>query len=48
MRLIIGYNPTTEEIYYTDSWGDGHEKKKMRADEAYCMTMALYSMVPNK
>jgi hypothetical protein len=48
MRLIIGYNPTIEEIYYTDSWGDGHEKKKMRADEAYCMTMALYSMVPNK
>lgn len=48
MRLIFGYNPETEEIYYTDSWGEGHEKKKMRADEAYCMTMALYSMVPNK
>jgi hypothetical protein len=48
MRLIIGYNPDTEEIYYTDSWGAGHEKKKMRADEAYCMTMALYSMVPNR
>lgn len=48
MRLIIGYNEATEEIYYTDSWGAGHEKKKMRADEAYCMTMALYSMVPNR
>ncbi len=48
MRLIFGYNPTTEEIYYTDSWGEGHEKKKMRMDEAYCMTMALYSMIPNK
>lgn len=53
MRLIIGYNftaPNTadHEIYYTDSWGDGHEKKAMRADEAFCMTMALYSMVPNK
>ena len=48
MRLIIGYNEATEEIYYTDSWGEGHEKKKMRADEAYCMTMALYSMVPNR
>jgi hypothetical protein len=48
MRLIFGYNPTTEEIYYTDSWGEGHEKKKMRMDEAYCMTMALYTMIPNK
>ncbi|WP_193212059.1 C39 family peptidase [Luteolibacter marinus] len=48
MRLIIGYNPKTEMIMYTDSWGEGHEKKTMRADEAYCMTMALYSMVPNR
>lgn len=53
MRLIIGYNfdsPNTEDhkIYYTDSWGEGHEKKSMRADEAFCMTMAMYSMVPNK
>ncbi|MCW1883127.1 C39 family peptidase [Luteolibacter flavescens] len=53
MRLIIGYNftsadPGEHKIYYTDSWGSGHEKKEMRADEAYCMTMALYSMVPNK
>ena len=53
MRLIIGYNftskdPAEHQIYYTDSWGEGHEKKAMRADEAYCMTMALYSMVPNR
>jgi len=48
MRLIFGYNPENNDIYYTDSWGEGHEKKSMRADEAYCMTMALYSMVPNK
>ena len=53
MRLIIGYNfdsPNEEDhkIYYTDSWGEGHEKKTMRTDEAFCMTMAMYSMVPNK
>ncbi len=50
MRLIIGYNFDGEVpmIYYTDSWGDGHGLKKMRADEAYCMTTALYAMVPNK
>ncbi|HEY1120008.1 MAG TPA: cysteine peptidase family C39 domain-containing protein [Haloferula sp.] len=53
MRLIIGYNftskdPEEHQIYYTDSWGSGHERKAMRADEGFCMTMALYSMVPNK
>ena len=53
MRLIIGYNfdspnPEEHKIYYTDSWGEGHEKKTMRVDNAYCMTMAMYSMVPNK
>ncbi|MEK7952700.1 C39 family peptidase [Luteolibacter soli] len=53
MRLIIGYNftspdPNEHQIYYTDSWGSGHEKKAMRADEGFCMTMALYTMVPNK
>lgn len=53
MRLIIGYNftspdETEHQIYYSDSWGDGHEKKTMRADEGFCMTMGLYSMVPNK
>jgi hypothetical protein len=53
MRLITGYNftskdPAEHQIYYTDSWGSGHEKKAMRADEGFCMTMALYSMVPNK
>ncbi|MFC7336645.1 hypothetical protein ACFQY0_05615 [Haloferula chungangensis] len=51
MRLIIGYNfedPEVPMIYYTDSWGEGHSLKKMRADEAYCMTTALYAMVPNK
>lgn len=48
MRLIIGYNEATKMIYYTDSWGEGHERKSMPADEAYCMTMALYTMVPNR
>jgi hypothetical protein len=53
MRLIFGYNftspdPNEHKIYYTDSWGEGHEKKVMRADEAYCMTMGLFTMLPNK
>ncbi|MEM9237162.1 MAG: hypothetical protein AAGB14_10320 [Verrucomicrobiota bacterium] len=51
MRLIIGYNfsdPEVPKIIYTDSWGEGHGRKEMRADEAYCMTTGLYAMVPNK
>lgn len=51
MRMIIGYNyddPEMPKIYYTDSWGEGHSCKTMRLDEAWCMTMGLYAMVPNR
>lgn len=51
MRLIVGYNfsdPEVPKIIYTDSWGEGHGRKEMRADEAYCMTTGLYAMVPNQ
>ncbi|MEN8736208.1 MAG: cysteine peptidase family C39 domain-containing protein [Akkermansiaceae bacterium] len=48
MRLIVGYNEEKEEILYTDSWGEGHELKRMPASEAWCMTTGLYAMVPNK
>jgi hypothetical protein len=48
MRLIIGYNKAKEEIIYTDSWGDGHSLKRMSAVEAWCMTMGVYAMVPNR
>ena len=48
MRLIIGYNKTTKEILYTDSWGKGHEMKRMPAANAWCMTMALYTLAPTR
>jgi len=48
MRLIIGYNKTTKEIIYTDSWGKGHEMKRMPAANAWCMTMALYTLAPTR
>ena len=38
MRLIVGYNEEDGTIYYSDSWGAGHEKKSMRADYAAAMT----------
>ena len=39
MRLIIGYNESKGIIYYSDTWGAGHEKKKMSALNAYMITL---------
>ena len=48
MRIIIGYNEAKKEVLYTDSWGEGHGLKRMPAANAWCMTMGLYAMVPNR
>ena len=44
MRLIIGYN--AKEIIYTDSWGMGHEEKRMPVEDAWTMTMGLCVLQP--
>ncbi len=46
MRLLIGYNNTTQELLYTDSWGAGHELKRMAAPDAWSITTALTSVEP--
>lgn len=46
MRLIIGYNPGKDEIIFSDSWGAGHEKKRMAAPDASAATMGLYLLQP--
>ncbi len=46
MRLIIGYNLTTREILYSDSWGMGHEEKRMALDDAWTITNGLTSLQP--
>ncbi len=46
MRIINGYNPTTREIVYSDSWGAGHEKKTMSNDAAWGITINLFGLVP--
>ncbi len=38
MRLIIGYNPRKEEILFSDSWGAGHELKRLSAADAWTIT----------
>lgn len=46
MRLIIGYDPKERVVFYTDSWGPGHEMKKMSIEEAWTVTMALFIVEP--
>ena len=41
MRLIIGYNQKTGEILYSDSWGIGHELKRMSLADAWTITTSL-------
>ena len=46
IRMLIGYNETTGEILYSDSWGAGHERKTMPLAEAFMMTQALIVVRP--
>ncbi len=46
MRLIIGYNSAKNQLLFTDSWGAGHELKRMEMVDAYNVTLGLYSMAP--
>lgn len=41
MRLIVGWNPVTKEIIYSDSWGPGYEARRMSGEEAWVMTSGL-------
>ncbi len=46
MRLIIGYNLKTAEILYSDSWGMGHELKRMSVADAWTITTNLNTIEP--
>ena len=46
MRLIIGNNAKTHEILYTDSWGPGHELKRMPEDRAFAITHDAFFLKP--
>lgn len=48
MRLIIGYNDEKKTIFFTDTWGAGHEKKEMPAADACAMTMQRYLLKPSR
>lgn len=46
MRLIIGYNEKKKEILYTDTWGAGHELKRMPEDWAFAITHDAFFLKP--
>ncbi len=46
MRLIIGYNDKRKEILYTDSWGAGHELKRMPAEWAWTISHCVMYLKP--
>jgi ribonuclease HI len=46
LRLLIGYNLKTREVLYTDSWGPGHERKRMGLGPAFAITTGLFTMEP--
>ena len=46
LRMIIGYNTRAREIIYSDTWGRGHEKKRMPMDTAFTITNSLFSLEP--
>jgi len=46
IRLIIGINQKTKELIYSDSWGPGHELKRMPLDDAWSMTFGLTVLKP--
>jgi hypothetical protein len=47
MRLIIGYNSKTQELIFSDSWGAGHEAKRMPAADAWSITTGLTRIEPS-
>ena len=46
MRLIIGYNTKTNEVIFSDSWGQGHELKRMPMVNALTITTGMSVMEP--
>ena len=47
MRMIIGYNAKSQEILYSDSWGPGHEVKKLSLLDAWTISSGLYGIMPS-
>jgi hypothetical protein len=48
VRIIVGYNPKTNEVIYSDNWGKGHELKKMSWEKAWAITLTALAVTVKK
>lgn len=48
VRIIVGYNPKTDEVIYSDNWGKGHELKKMTWEKAWAITLTALAVTVKK
>ncbi len=46
MRMIIGYNEQEGKLLFSDSWGAGHELKRMKLSDAFQATFGLFVIQP--
>jgi hypothetical protein len=46
MRMIIGYNEEKQQVLFSDSWGAGHELKRMSLLDALQASHGLYQLLP--
>ncbi|NLZ64213.1 MAG: hypothetical protein GX902_10440 [Lentisphaerae bacterium] len=47
-RLLIGYNERNRTVFYSDTWGAGHEKKEMPLEQAWGITHSLFTYAPKR
>lgn len=48
MRLLIGYDEEKQVVFYSDSWGAGHERKEMPLEQACAITVSRYVLKPSR
>ena len=48
LRIILGINLNTSELLYTDTWGPGHEMKRMQIEDAWAITLAVEAVTPRR
>ena len=45
-RIVVGYNELHDEVFYSDSWGSGHEFKRAKMKDAWECTDFLTCLFP--
>lgn len=46
LRMIVGYNAKTNEFIYSDTWGPGHEEKRISMDDAWVINRGFFVVTP--